>query len=147
MRPLPVLFSTLLLLEVLASCHKSSQSKSRPEGSEDLAGDWKMVQLSGGLAIDVVPLDKDHEYHLQFFTDSSIQYTQIFNGKKYVSKGTFITRLRGTAPSQERVMYFGDSTGKLYDTSYYVQTGRLINNQIVITMPPDPAYKAVYARQ
>jgi hypothetical protein len=140
MRPLLSLFSFLLLIFLLPACRKSS-STPKPAG---FSGDWKMTQLNGGLAIDVTPLDKDHVYQLQLLSDSSAHY--FFNSKP-VYTGTWSIRQIGTPPNQESVLLFGDSTGKLLVDTPYAQRGRLIDDKLVITMEPDPSYKAVYSRE
>ena len=125
-----------------AACSKSgSKSRTSPDG---FTGDWRMIQLTGGLAIDVTPLDKAHVYQLRLLPDSSAHY---FYNYKPIYTGTWSIRQTGTPPNQESVLVFGDSMGRIPSDSPYTQRGRLIDDKLVIRMEPDPAYKAVYSRE
>jgi hypothetical protein len=126
----------LLPFFLLSACHKSGSG-----AATNFSGDWRLVQLNGGPAIDVVPVDRDHVYILRLLPDSTRE--DYINGK-LSGKGTWSLKPAGSPLGNVKILVFGDSLG--VNRSPLVQQAQLVDGKLVIKLVPDEGYKAVYTR-
>jgi hypothetical protein len=132
-----ILFSALLVF-LLSACHKSA-TKSTADG---YVGHWQMTQLTGGPAIDVMRIDREHIFELKLQADSTRQ--DIYNGN-VIASGTWSIRSKDSAGARFDLLIYGDSLG--VRNSHLVYQVSVTRTELVLKMYPDVGYKAVYERK